>query len=261
MADTIKIKAYKGYTVLQNNLLLDPRLSLKTKGLMAIILSRPDGWEFSVGGLAAFCNCGKDTIRTSLKELENAGYLTRTQLHGAKGAFAGNLYEIHDTSSAPVEEEKSPLSGFPTTVYEVPSSGKPSTDFPSTENPTQRNKDLTKEGSKETPYSPPGGRRAKSEPKWMPDRFEAFWTYYREHARGEDRAAAVREWDRLKPDDALIRIMGQALQAQVASEDWKRGIGVPYACRWLRNRRWEDKLQAGYSVVLPTDERRLPTWD
>lgn len=258
MGDRIKVASRKGYTVLQNTMILDKQLSLKTKGLMAVILSRPDDWEFSVGGLAVFCGCGKDAIRGALKELEQAGYLTRQQLHGEGGAFSGNLYEIHD-SVDPIEEDP-PLSDNPTTAS-APLSGKPSTEKPSTENPTQRNKDLTKEGSNETPYSPPGGRRAKSEPKWMPDRFEAFWAYYREHARGEDRAGAIREWDRLKPDDALIRIMGQALRAQVASEDWKRGIGVPYACRWLRNRRWEDKLQPGYSVVLPSDERRLPTWD
>lgn len=258
MGDRIKVASRKGYTVLQNTMILDKQLSLKTKGLMAVILSRPDDWEFSVGGLAAFCGCGKDAIRGALKELEQAGYLTRQQLHGEGGAFSGNLYEIHD--SVDQTDDNPPLSDNPTTAS-APLSGKPSTGKPSTENPTQRNKDLTKKGSNETPYSPPGGRRAKSEPKWMPDRFEAFWAYYREHARGEDRTGAVREWDRLKPDDALIRIMGQALRAQVASEDWRRGIGVPYACRWLRNRRWEDKPLASPLPTAPPDERRLPTWD
>ena len=51
---------------------------------------------------------------------------------------------------------------------------------------------------------------------------------------------AVREWDRLKPDDALLAAMGRALRAQMAGELWRRGIGIPYACRWLKNRRWED---------------------
>lgn len=93
------------------------------------------------------------------------------------------------------------------------------------------------------PKAPQGGKRVRSVPKWRPERFESFWNFYRENARGEDRAGAAREWDRLKPDDELLRIMGQALQAQITSEDWKRGIGIPYACRWLRNRRWEDYLR------------------
>lgn len=238
MTDTIKVISRKGYTVLQNDMILDKRLSLKTKGLMAVILSRPDGWEFSVGGLAAFCGCGKDAIRGALKELEQAGYLTRQQLHGEGGAFGGNLYEIHDVS-VDLTEEDPPLSDYPTTAS-APSSGKPLTEKPSTGNPTQRNKDLKKERSKEPPKAPQGGKCVGNVPKWRPERFDAFWAYYREHARGEDRAGAVREWDRLKPDDELLKVMGQALQAQVASEDWQRGIGIPYACRWLKNRRWED---------------------
>lgn len=115
------------------------------------------------------------------------------------------------------------------------------------------------------PISPQGGKRAKSIPKWKPERFERFWAYYRDHARGEDRAGASREWDRLKPDDDLIRTMGQALQAQVQSEDWRRRIGIPYACRWLRNRRWEDTPLAPAVVedepdVVMVEDRGLPVW-
>ena len=77
-------------------------------------------------------------------------------------------------------------------------------------------------------------------PKWKPERFAAFWDYYRQHARGEARMDAVRAWDNLKPDDALIRTMAHALTRQVESEDWRRGVGIPYAATWLNNRRWED---------------------
>lgn len=124
---------------------------------------------------------------------------------------------------------------------------------------------VDKDNNNTPPKAPQGGKRVASVPKWKPERFEAFWAYYREHARGEDRAGAAREWDRLKPDDDLIRIMGQALQAQVASEDWKRGIGIPYACRWLKNRRWEDyagpldKAGSGRSAMY-TVGSDLPQW-
>lgn len=98
------------------------------------------------------------------------------------------------------------------------------------------------------PLPPKGGRRDKSVPKHNPEAFEKFWTYYRKHVRGEDRVSAVREWDRLKPDDDLIRTMGEALMHQVATnEDWKRGYAKPYACRWIKNRRWEDDLSQSRS--------------
>lgn len=83
-------------------------------------------------------------------------------------------------------------------------------------------------------------RKSKSTPAWMPDAFEAFWDLYRTKGRAEDRVGAVREWDRLKPDEALIQTMTQALETQSKSETWRRGIGIPYACRWLKNERWKD---------------------
>ena len=235
MSDVIRVERKQGFTVLQNTMLLDKRLSLKTKGLMAVILSRPDNWRYSIAGLSAFCRCGRDAIRSALSELEKAGYLTRQQVHGERGKFAGTVYTIREISDTPAEtvalEEAAPLSGFPTT-------DEPTTGDPTSENPTQRNKDKKKEGIKNPPIAPQGGRGAL--PKWKPERFAAFWDYYRQHARGEARMDAVSAWDKLKPDDALIRTMAHALTRQVESEDWRRGVGIPYAATWLNNRRWED---------------------
>lgn len=87
-------------------------------------------------------------------------------------------------------------------------------------------------------------KKDKSVPKWKPERFEAFWTYYRANVRKDDRMGAVRAWDKLRPDDALIAVMGKALRAQLASELWQKGIGIPYAKTWLNNRRWEDEPEA-----------------
>lgn len=85
-----------------------------------------------------------------------------------------------------------------------------------------------------------GGKTAKSVPKWKPERFEKFWAFYRQNVRGEAREKAVKAWDKLKADDDLLDQMGQALLRQMATEEWRRGIGVPYASSWLNGRRWED---------------------
>lgn len=150
-----------------------------------------------------------------------------------------------------------PLSG-------LPSSAEPTAGEPSSENPTQSNKDLKKEGYKQPPKAPLGGRRGEL-PKWKPERFAAFWEYYRTHARGEDRLGAVRAWDKLKPDDALIDVIARALARQVASEDWQRGIGIPYAVRWLAKRRWEDNLPPARGGEKGAPDRvvergALPVW-
>lgn len=81
-------------------------------------------------------------------------------------------------------------------------------------------------------------RAAKAVPDWEPEMFERFWALY---PRGEDRQGAVREWDKLAPDRELMQTMSAALRRQMESEDWRRGIGIPYACRWISKRRWEDE--------------------
>ena len=209
----IRIEQRRDFTVLQNEMLRDRRLCLKTKGLFAVMLSRPGNWQFSVSGLSAYTGAGRDAIRSALKELREAGYLTmEKQSHGERGKFAGSVYILHEESVQP-------------------------------ENPPQINTDLNKDCLNKPPKAPQGGqaasrrRKDKSVPVWKPERFEAFWALY---PRREDRVGAVREWDRLKPDGALLAVMGRALRAQMAGELWRRGIGIPYACRWLKNRRWED---------------------
>lgn len=72
----------------------------------------------------------------------------------------------------------------------------------------------------------------------MPELFERFWKAY---PCKRDKAAAKREWDKLKPDRELMRVMSAALNRAKTSDEWQRGIGIPYACRWLSHHRWEDE--------------------
>lgn len=125
-----------------------------------------------------------------------------------------------------------------------------------------------------TPHTPQGGqgggrkRKAlRSAPDWNPERFESFWKFYRTHGpkgRSESRAEAAKEWDKLQPDDALIATMARALSIQVKGEEWRRGVGVPHACRWLRNRRWEDDLTTSSAEPEPeglmVEDRGTPIW-
>lgn len=100
-------------------------------------------------------------------------------------------------------------------------------------------------------------RATKSAPDYRPDTFARFWAAY---PRGEDKQGAIAAWDELKPDDATLQAMSRALVRQKASEEWQRGIGIPYAVRWLRRRRWEDEIKA----PAPPPERAggdLPVWN
>lgn len=150
MADSIiRVERRTNYTTIQNDMLRDRRLSLKAKGLFAVMLSTPDDWDFSVSGLAVINGVGKDAVRSALKELETAGYLVREQSHGERGKFSSNTYVLYEVS-------RSPLSGFPTT-------GNPLTDNPLSGNPTQIKKDLNKERLNKPPISPKAEKRKPGE--------------------------------------------------------------------------------------------------
>lgn len=106
-----------------------------------------------------------------------------------------------------------------------------------------------------TPQSPPEGgdppkgrknksRDYKSAADVLPERFEKFWTFYRTHVPPEcnagNRQKAIRAWDKLSPNDALVTKMASALAKQVKSQSWSTGVGVPHASTWLNNHGWED---------------------
>lgn len=296
-----RVEKNHSYTVMANHHLRDERLSLKSKGLLSLILSLPDDWRISIEGMTQFSSDGKDAIRSAIRELTDAGYITRAQTHSEAGTFSGYDYIVHETPAA------SPSSGFPTMekpTTENPTTENPTTENPTTENPTLRNTEelstilppiVPHEGD-ETPPSaaltPPllgeargdrgedslslaaldsslgegadeakpkrkRRRSSKSVPDYEPELFERFWAAY---PRGEDRQGAVAEWDSLRPDRETMLAMSRALVRQKASEEWQRGIGIPYAVRWLRRRRWEDEIKA----PAPPPERAggdLPVWN
>lgn len=82
-------------------------------------------------------------------------------------------------------------------------------------------------------------RQRKSIPTHAPERFEQFWQAY---PGGGSRLKAVEEWDALAASPELLNEMAKALKRQKASRMWRDGVGIPHAFRWLRDRRWTDKL-------------------
>ncbi len=71
----IRVKKTKNYTVMSNYHLKDKELSLKAKGLMCLMLSLPDNWDYTVEGLASICKENITAITSALKELKDSGYL------------------------------------------------------------------------------------------------------------------------------------------------------------------------------------------
>lgn len=69
----------KNYTVMNNEHLKDKRLSLKAKGLLSVMLSLPDTWDYSINGLVAICKESETAVKSTLNELKSYGYLVVTK--------------------------------------------------------------------------------------------------------------------------------------------------------------------------------------
>ena len=72
-----RIEKTRDYTVMSNHHLKDRTLTLKSKGLLSMMLSLPDEWNYTTRGLAAICREGVDSIGAALKERETHGYIIR----------------------------------------------------------------------------------------------------------------------------------------------------------------------------------------
>ena len=89
-----RIEKTRDYTVMSNYHLRDMSLSLKAKGLLSLMLSLPENWDYTMKGLARICKDGIDSIGGGIRELEEHGYLTRTRVRSANGQLGGVEYTI-----------------------------------------------------------------------------------------------------------------------------------------------------------------------
>ena len=124
-----RVEKNKNYTVMSNYHLKDKGLSLKSKGLLSVILSLPENWNYTTRGLAAISKEGVDSIGTALKELEKTGYLVRNKVRDARGRITNTEYIVYEYPRGSPDVDQSH------TVY--PDTENPDMDKPSLDNPAQ----------------------------------------------------------------------------------------------------------------------------
>ena len=130
-----RIEKTRDYTVMSNHHLRDQSLSLKAKGLLSMMLSLPEEWNYTTRGLASICKEGTDSIGSALKELERTGYIVRNRLRDSKGKILDVEYVIYETPHPAAE----PDTAAPDTACPHPEN--PDMDIPCLEKPSQLNID------------------------------------------------------------------------------------------------------------------------
>lgn len=91
----VRVEKTKDYTVMGNYHLKEKNMSLKAKGLLSLMLSLPDEWDYSIKGLETLSSDGNTNIRNALIELEEFKYLKREAVR-EKGKIVDWQYTIYE---------------------------------------------------------------------------------------------------------------------------------------------------------------------
>lgn len=136
-----RINKTRDYTVMSNHHLRNTSLSLKAKGLLSLMLSLPDNWDYTTKGLASICKDGIDSICSAVKELEQHGYIVRERVRNDKGQLTTIEYTILEQPETALPEQEKPKRENP--VLDNPVLGKPEQGCPEQENPAQLNTNIS----------------------------------------------------------------------------------------------------------------------
>lgn len=233
------------YTVIDNTIFRDSALSNKALGLLCRMLSLPDGWEFSVRGLAALSTDGVDGVTSQLNELEKHGYLVRSQLR-IKGKLAGVEYIVSETKMS-----EKPCAGLPYT--ENPYTVIPDTEKPDTENTPQY---ITKEYITKESNTKESKTNKSITKKSLSEEFEKLWAMYPRKQGGKDKTFGY--YERARKNGTTYEEVEQGIRAY---KEYLRlsGTGDKYikmASTFFSQKGWQDD----YSVAQPKTNPNVG-WD
>ena len=114
-----RIDKTRDYTVMSNHHLRNKALSLKAKGLLSLMLSLPDNWDYTTKGLAHICKDGVDSICAGVRELEEHGYVVRERIRGSNGQLGAIEYTILEQPRVPEPKREKPERENPVQVNPV----------------------------------------------------------------------------------------------------------------------------------------------
>ena len=127
-----RIEKTRDYTVMSNHHLRNTDLSLKAKGLLSLMLSLPEDWDYTMKGLARICKDGIDSISGGIRELEAHGYLIRERIRNENGQLGSIEYTILEQPKPPAPMQEPP-------ILENPIQAVPTLDTPMQGDPAQLN--------------------------------------------------------------------------------------------------------------------------
>ena len=219
------------FTIIPNEALLDTRLSISARWLLAYLLSRPNDWQVQVGDIQKKGGIGREKAYYLIKELVAVGWVRKDFSRGEGGQWGGVDYVVMDQP----EVEKTSIS--------------PCAENPYTVKPHTENHHLTKNSKK-----PRTKKATNTEDNISLDAaFEEFWTAYPKRAPHSNpkhpaKLFYIKARSELNVSHETIVNAAKSYAATMAGKDSQL---VAQAQTWLRQRRWEDDHQAPEEIALP----------
>ena len=222
-----RAKRETNFTMMSNVGLRDKRLSFKSKGLLAYMLSLPDDWVFYEEEITKHSTDGKQSVRTGLKELQEFGYLIKNQSR-EKGKFAKVDWLLYD------EPGKLDIQVF------LPQTEKRSTDNPPTENPPTENQPLlstnvTKDLNKQITNKTANQDSSVSD-------FEAVWKLY---PNKKGKPVALKAYKRAIKNGVTNEAIKNGVEQYVMEIERKRIAAeyVKHGSTWFNQECWADSYE------------------
>ena len=225
------------FTIIQNSVLLDDRLSYRARGLLCAILARPDNWRVRADQLAKEGSEGRGAVLTALKELRTIGYLHLHRIRLDDGTFRSEQV-VYDT---PWIASTDSGSDTPESSYRTPDNRTPdsSTSLQEPRARTENKKTTLAHASVSTT---------------TPAEFDRFWSTY---PRKVGKGAARNRWTRMSAGDRKAALDAAEHHAARWSRERTEVRFIPHPATWLGQQRWLDDLttEARHEPTMPSAVR------
>lgn len=205
----IREKKERDYTVINNTVLKDERLSWKAKGVFCYLLSLPEDWVIYQSELLKHSTDGRESLRNAINELEEYGYLIIDKKRDEKGHFTA-IYKIIENPNEKTESGKTE-SENPTRENRH---GKTESENPTLLNTNKQNTNKqntnelnTNENEKSKRFTIPtlkeiqnycNERQNKINPEYFLDYYTARDWKFNNGGKMKDWKATIRNWERLE---------------------------------------------------------------
>ena len=224
----VKVEKTSNYTVMSNTHLRDRNLSMKAKGLMSIVLSLPDNWEYSISGLAALSTEKESAVKSALNELKDHGYLvvTKKMPNDTKSGRIEYEYTFYETpEKAKQATEKQGVENLPLEILSVENQGQLNTNISNT--------NIVNTNSIDKPLISPTEKR-----KML---FKEFWDAYPKCKRKVDYDGCERAF--IKIPELEKKFPDIMASLEIWKKDWSKDNFeyVPTTHKWIAKKYWEVK--------------------